>query len=36
MDGKPMDGSTHRSTRRLGEQLGVSHMMVARVWRKHA
>src|SRR5487761_2766183 len=28
---KPTDGSTHWSTRKLGEQLGVSHMMVARV-----
>lgn len=33
---KPTDGSTHWSTRKLGEQLGISHMMVARVWRKHA
>lgn len=33
---KPSDGSTHWSTRKLGEALGVSHMMVARVWRKHA
>ncbi len=33
---KPSDGSTHWSTRRLAEHLGVSHMMVARVWRKHA
>jgi transposase len=33
---KPSDGSTHWSTRKLAEQLGVSHMMVARVWRKHA
>ena len=33
---KPPDGATHWSTRKLGEQLGVSHMMVARVWRKHA
>ena len=33
---KPTDGSTHWSTRKLGEHLGVSHMMVARVWRKHA
>ena len=31
----PKDGTTHWSTRRLGEHLGVSHMMVARVWRKH-
>ena len=33
---KPADGSTHWSTRKLGGELGVSHMMVARVWRKHA
>src|SRR6516225_1510644 len=33
---KPTDGSTHWSTRKLAEQLGVSHMMIARVWRKHA
>src|ERR1700684_71155 len=32
---KPVD-STHWSTRKLGAQLGMSHMMVARVWRKHA
>lgn len=32
---KPPDGATHWSTRKLGEHLGVSHMMVARVWRKH-
>ena len=32
---KPADGSTHWSTRKLAEQLGVTHMMVARVWRKH-
>jgi transposase len=31
----PTDGTTHWSTRRLGEHLAVSHMMVARVWRKH-
>jgi len=31
----PPGAVTHWSTRRLGEQLGVSHMMVARVWRKH-
>jgi transposase len=29
-------GSSHWSTRKLAEQLGVSHMMVARVWRKHS
>ena len=33
---KPTDGSTHWSTRQLAERLGVSHMMVARVWRQHA
>ena len=32
---KPPDGATHWSTRKLGEHLGISHMMVARVWRKH-
>jgi Homeodomain-like domain len=31
----PPDGATHWSTRKLGERLGVSHMTVARVWRKH-
>ena len=31
----PKDGTTHWSTRRLGELLGVSHIMVARVWSKH-
>jgi len=29
---KPADGSTHWSTRKLATALGVSHMMVARVW----
>ncbi len=33
---KPIDGSTHWSTRKLGAALGVSHMMVSRVWAKHA
>lgn len=33
---KPGDGSTQWSSRKLAEQLGLSHMMVARVWRKHA
>jgi transposase len=28
--------STRWSTRKLAEQIGVSHMMVARVWRKHS
>jgi transposase len=32
----PPDGSTHWSTRKLGEALGVSHMMVAHIWAKHA
>jgi transposase len=32
---KPADGSTHWSTRKLGRHLGVSHMLVARVWAKH-
>ena len=31
----PTEGSTHWSTRRLAAKLGVSHMMVARVWSKH-
>ena len=33
---KPTDGSTQWSTRKLADRLGISHMMVARVWRKHA
>src|SRR5271154_1119280 len=28
---QPADGSTHWSTRKLGKELGVSHMMIARV-----
>src|SRR5881394_3294999 len=31
---KPHDGSTHWSTRKLAEHLGVHHMMVARVWKR--
>ena len=31
----PADGSTHWSTRKLGKELGVSHMMVARLWAEH-
>jgi len=31
---QPPDGSTHWSTRRLAQRLGVSHMMVARVWQR--
>lgn len=30
----PPDGSTHWSTRKLATALGVSHMMVARVWAR--
>src|SRR5882672_9434879 len=33
---KPADGSTHWSTRKLAAELNVSHMSIARVWRKHA
>jgi transposase len=32
---QPPDGATHWSTRKLADCLGISHMMVARVWRKH-
>lgn len=31
---KPTDGSTHWSSRKLARRLGVSHMMVARVWAR--
>ena len=31
---KPVDGSTHWSTRKLAKHLGVSHMLVARVWKR--
>ena len=31
---KPSDGSTHWSTRKLAAELGISHMMVARVWAR--
>jgi transposase len=31
---KPADGSTHWSTRKLAKELGVNHMMVARVWAR--
>lgn len=30
----PPDGSTHWSTRKLAKVLGVSHVLVARVWRR--
>src|ERR1700682_5476068 len=32
---KPTDGSTHWSTRKLGQTLDISHMMVSRGWGKH-
>src|SRR6266852_5782164 len=32
---QPADGATHWSTRKLARELGVSHMMVARVWAEH-
>jgi transposase len=31
---KPTDGSTHWTTRKLARQLGINHMMVARVWKR--
>ena len=31
---KPADGSTHWSTRKLAKLLGISHVLVARVWRR--
>lgn len=31
---KPLDGSTHWSTRKLARELGTDHMRVARVWRR--
>ena len=31
---RPPDGSTHWSTRKLARALGISHMLVARVWRR--
>jgi transposase len=30
----PPDGSTHWSTRKLGKVLSISHMLVARIWRR--
>lgn len=32
---KPTAGATRWSTRKLGRALGLSHMMIARVWTKH-
>ena len=31
---RPPDGSTHWSTRKLSKVLGISHVLVARVWRR--
>jgi transposase len=31
---KPPDGSTHWSTLKLAKHLGVSHVLVARVWKR--
>lgn len=31
---RPPDGSTHWTTRKLGKVLGISHMLVARIWRR--
>lgn len=31
---KPADGSTHWTTRKLGKHLGLSHMLVHRVWAR--
>ena len=31
---KPPDGSTHWSSRKLGKVLGISHMLVTRIWRR--
>jgi transposase len=31
----PDDGSTHWSSRRLARKLGVGHMSIARIWRRH-
>ena len=31
---KPTDGSTHWSTRKMGRELGIDHMRVARVWQR--
>jgi transposase len=30
----PPDGSTHWTTRKLGKVLGISHMLVARIWHR--
>lgn len=31
---RPPDGSTHWTTRKLGKVLGISHTLVARIWRR--
>jgi transposase len=31
---EPSDGSTHWSTRKLADELGIDHMRVARVWKR--
>src|SRR5262249_503671 len=31
---KPPDGSTHWSTRKLSEHLGLGHTLIARVWQR--
>lgn len=31
---KPTDGSTHWTTRKLGRKLGISHTLVATVWKR--
>jgi transposase len=31
---KPPDGSTHWSSRKLAKLLGISHMLVTRIWRR--
>lgn len=31
---KPSDGSTHWSTRKLARELGVDHMLIARIWAR--
>ncbi len=31
---RPPDGNTHWSTRKLAKVLGISHVLVARVWRR--
>src|SRR3954465_9956118 len=32
---KPVDGSTHWSTRALAARMGISHGAVAKIWRDH-